>query len=1061
MSEIVETYTATLKRKFATGEAGEHAYRGALETLFESLADINAINEANRTEVGIPDFVFIDGDVTRGYGEAKDLGFDLDAENTQAQADRYANASTNMMLTNELEFRFYKNGEVYRTIIIGEKAGDKLEFFSDKFEKLTHELEDFLARDPESIKSAKRLAKVMADKARLLRDVVAQILEKKAATDIHTQLKAFRATLMKGLSKEEFADMYAQTIAYGLFAARYEDDTPESFSRHEAHELIPHSNPFLRKFFHHIAGPDFDRDLAKLIDDLVTVFRTADVNEMMHAEFQKKNKDPMMHFYETFLGEYDKKLRKSRGVYYTPQEVVSFIVRSTDEILKDTFDITDGLADKSKIKIKKKVQAVDGRTKDKIKQVDDEVHRVQILDPAVGTGTFLHHVITEIGQHFEGQEGRFQSYVDEDLLPRLHGFELLMAPYTMAHLKLGATLSELGYKHDHESGAERLGVYLTNSLEEGVREVPNIFMAKWLSKESKDAAKVKNDTPVMCVLGNPPYSGISKNNGDWIMGLIEDYKYVDGEHFGERKHWLGDDYVKFIRLAEKQVEETGEGVVAMITNHGYIDNPTFRGMRWHLMQTFDEIYVLDLHGNSKKKETAPDGSKDENVFDIQQGVAIFFGIKTGEKASGATADVHHAEVYGKREDKHDFLNDSSWQELEWTKLSPQEQYYFFTDKDMTAQADYLQGVKLDELFPENVTGIVTMGDDYAISHSKNELRQRLEKTARELPTEDELRTDFSLGKNYPKFLLGNMPNFEFNDEKLVPITYRPFDTRWTYFDNGVLWRWRHSVMQHFVGHENYGFISKRGVDVPGPPSFISDNLLESRAFSNPGSQGVDYFYPLYLYPEGDTLFEDERERKPNLEPELIEEIADGLGLEFVSDHADDGAGESGTFTPLDILDYCYAVLHSPHYREKYQEFLKIDFPRVPFTDDSDLFFKLAKKGSKLRKLHLLENISSDFATTFPESGSMEVTKYEFEPSEADKDVGKIWINDSQYFGNVQKAVWEFYIGGYQVLRTWLRYRKRDGVTLTSDDIEHLQKVMVSLDGTIELMKEINELTKDF
>jgi predicted helicase len=635
-----------------------------------------------------------------------------------------------------------------------------------------------------------------------------------------------------------------------------------------------------------------------------------------------------------------------------------------------------------------------------------------------------------------------------------------MAPYTMAHLKLGATLSELGYKHDHESGAERLGVYLTNSLEEGVREVPNLFMAEWLSAESKDAAKVKNDTPVMVVLGNPPYSGESNNKN------YDEHDVYKVEPGGEQKlqernsKWINDDYVKFIRFAEKQIGDTGEGVVAMITNHGYIDNPTFRGMRWHLMQTFDEIYVLDLHGNSKKKETAPDGSKDENVFDIQQGVAIFFGVKTGDKSDSEPADIYHADLYGNRADKYAALDDNSWRELDWEELSPQNPSLFFYPYDYKKSKEYKKGISVNELFPVNSVGIVTSRDYFVLDYEKDKLSDRIEDFL-SIKEDQEAKDKYGVRENKHWKVKEVRESAVFSEDAIRKVSYRPFDERFIYYDDNFIERSRGAVMQHFSGHENYGFISKRGVDVPGPPSFISDNLLESRAFSNPGSQGVDYYYPLYLYPEDDTLFENDRERKPNLDEKLVAEIAAGLELEFVPDHEDKKANDDNTFTPLDILDYCYAVLHSPHYREKYQEFLKIDFPRVPFTDDSDLFFKLAKKGSKLRKLHLLENISSDFATTFPESGSMEVTKYEFEPSEADKDVGKIWINDSQYFGNVQKIVWEFYIGGYQVLRTWLRYRKRDGVTLTSDDIEHLQKVMVSLDGTIELMKEINELTKDF
>jgi predicted helicase len=380
---------------------------------------------------------------------------------------------------------------------------------------------------------------------------------------------------------------------------------------------------------------------------LIQIFLACNVEEIL-KNYGKSTKmeDPIIHFYETFLSEYDPKLRKARGVWYTPAPVVNFIVRAVDDILKTEFDMPQGLADTSKTKIKVNLQG---------KQVEQEVHKVQILDPATGTGTFLAEVIKHIYKKFEGQQGIWSNYVENHLLPRLNGFELLMASYAMAHLKLDLLLTDTGFK---PTSNQRFRVYLTNSLEEHHQDTGTLF-ANWLSTEANEANHIKRDTPVMCVIGNPPYSGVSSNNGEWISKLIEDYKYIDGVHFNERKHWLNDDYVKFIRYGQHFIEKNGSGVLAFINPHGFLDNPTFRGMRWNLLKTFDKIYTIDLHGNSKKKETAPDGSADVNVFDIMQGVSINFFIKTGKKKVNEIGKIFHFDLFGKRENKYEFLFNNS------------------------------------------------------------------------------------------------------------------------------------------------------------------------------------------------------------------------------------------------------------------------------------------------------------------------------------------------------------------------------------------------------------------
>ena len=643
----VKNYIEKVRSKFSTGEATEHSYRPALEALFEDITPgVTALNEPRRVACGAPDLLIQANGIDVGHCEAKDLHINLDALNgaNLAQKKRYLRALPNLIYTNGLDFQFYKSGVLVRSISIGALKGSKIDLYQDKYSELTSQLASFAAERPQTITSAKKLAELMAGKAILIKEIMGNALKEDSenggiSTELTSQYDAIKKHLIHDISIDDFADIYAETIAYGLFAARLHDTTLDTFSRAEALDLLPKSNPFLRSLFGYIAGVDLDDRILWVIDELADVFRACDVNELMKdfGKFSARN-DPFIHFYETFLAEYNPSKRKARGVWYTPEPVVNFIIRAINDVLKSEFALPLGLADTSKIRID--WDAGQGRN------IVKEVHRVQILDPATGTGTFLAEVIKQISSGVkDSAAGIWSAYVEKELLPRLHGFELLMASYAMCHMKIDMILTELGYIPSQTP--PRLGVYLTNSLEEGEVVTQNLF-AQWLANEAKSASEIKRQMPIMCVVGNPPYSGISQNMGKWIVDKIEDYKYIDGEHFGERKHWLQDDYVKFIRFAEHMIVKTGEGVLGFITNHGYLDNPTFRGMRHHLLKSFDKIYVLDLHGNSKKREQSPDGSPDKNVFDIQQGVAIIIAIKksspTGKKQKSATPTKVLADV---------------------------------------------------------------------------------------------------------------------------------------------------------------------------------------------------------------------------------------------------------------------------------------------------------------------------------------------------------------------------------------------------------------------------------
>ena len=665
----VKAYLKEIDTALSAGDATEHTHRPALKSLLEALGPhVTATNEPRRTACGAPDFEVKTkgkfGLLTVGHIEAKHIDADLsriesDANRKTAQTRdglqlaRYRNALPNLLLTNYLDFRWYVRGERRLTARLAELGRDgRIKPLPGGDEDLRKLLDLFLHQEPEPVADPKELALRMANLTHLVRDIIVEAFKSgNASSTLRDLHKAFEETLIPELQIAAFADMFAQTLAYGLFAARCTDPSIRrgQFSRDKAAHLIPKTNPFLRRLFGMIAGPEMDEEPYEgLVNDLAQLLGHAEMDKVL-ANFGKREKkqDPVLHFYETFLGAYNPAERKKRGVYYTPEPVVSYIVRSVDHLLKTRFNCPDGLGDTSTIELERVDK--DGN------KVKEKFPRVLILDPACGTGTFLYAVVDLIREKFmnENRAGEWSGYVREHLLPRLFGFELLMAPYAVAHFKLGMQLAGHDLPSDalrdqwaYESqGNERLGIYLTNSLERIAQKRDQGGFLTFLDRESSDAAAVKERMPIMVVLGNPPYAGLSANRSwkmqekhrkvrTFIGELLRDYYFADGKPLGEKNpKWLQDDYVKFIRFGQWRIDRTGAGILAFITNHGYLDNPTFRGMRQQLMKTFDEIYVLDLHGNAKKKEVCPDGSRDKNVFDIQQGVAISLMVKLPKERS--------------------------------------------------------------------------------------------------------------------------------------------------------------------------------------------------------------------------------------------------------------------------------------------------------------------------------------------------------------------------------------------------------------------------------------------
>ena len=571
---IISSFVSSVISTHKTNRATEHSYRPALKTLFDALSpsEIEATNEPKREACGAPDFILQRGDIAVGHVEAKDIAVDLRVmkDANKNQKERYLKALPNLIYTNCLDWDFYRDGKLVASVTIADPLMG-IQPSPQHYDTLENLLRDFIAQKPQTITSPEDLAKRMAGKAALIKDVLRAALtnDKDLQTDLGGQYKAFKEHLIHDISTEDFADIYAETMAYGMFAARLHDLSLDTFTRQEALELLPKSNPFLRSLFGFIAGPSLDEGIRWIIDDLARVFQAANVKKLME-NFGKLTgqKDPFLHFYETFLAAYNPAKRKARGVWYTPEPVVNFIVRAVDEVLQTEFGLPDGLADTSKVTIDWDT----GQTNKngKAETIKKNVHRVQILDPATGTGTFLAEVIKQIAPKVKDMaEGMWSPYIEKDLIPRLHGFELLMASYAMCHMKLDMILTEMGYR---PTGVPpRLGVYLTNSLEEGERDERDLFMAQWLTREAREASTIKRQTPIMCVIGNPPYSGVSSNNGKWATDLIAPYKKEPGGKVKLKERnpkWINDDYVKFIRYAEHLIEKTGEGVLGVARQTG-------------------------------------------------------------------------------------------------------------------------------------------------------------------------------------------------------------------------------------------------------------------------------------------------------------------------------------------------------------------------------------------------------------------------------------------------------------------------------------------------------------
>ncbi len=1051
----IEGFLSEVKKVHATGAATEHSYRSALQALLSSIQDdVSALNEPKRVKCGAPDFLITKGSIVIGHVEAKDIDRDLGAlkGSDAEQKNRYLKALPNLIYTNCLDFEFYRNGELINRINIADFA-TVIKPRSDQFSTLEHQLEDFASQRPQTITSSEKLAEIMAGKAVLIKDILFRALkeDEDSETELANQYGAFRTHLIHDISREDFSDIYAETIAYGMFAARLHDATLEDFSRQEALELLPKSNPFLRSLFTYIAGPDLDDRIKWIIDDLVDVFQATNVRTIMDSFGSLTGKsDPFLHFYETFLSKYNPKKRKARGVWYTPEPVVNFIVRAVDEVLVDHFALPMGLADTSKVSIDwdtgQRLTTKSGKLAKSGKNeiIRKQVHKVQILDPATGTGTFLAEVVKQIAPKVKSvAEGMWSQYIEKELIPRLHGFELLMASYAMCHLKLDMVFKELGYRPT--GSPPRFGAYLTNSLEEGDPPNQTLPFAQWLSNEVKEANAVKRDMPIMCVIGNPPYSIQSGNLSEDHVALIDPYRSVDGARIKEKgmlqfEKNINNDYIKFVALAESLIAKRGYGVLSYITSHGYLKSSSFRGMRQHLMSTFDQILILDLHGNSEVREVVPQGLADKNVFDIKQGVSIIIAWKTGEETNQSSASVRYSELWGSRQSKYDALSELNIKNIDWINCAPTSPNYTFHPSTAGSESYQSEFFSIAELMPVYSSGVITARDDFAISESKDVLIRN----AKAFAGNEELsnaefctKLDLSMKKGWDvDRSRKRLRNVKDPSSIIYPISYRPFDNRYILFDESVVWTTARATMDHMIRGRNVALVSARS-EKSGTCShfYVSRHLVETKCGERTTQSAV---FPLYLYPAEDDLV---KGRRTNFNPKIFAKLV------AIAET------ESGKIPDeQDVFDYLYGVMHCPKYRESYSELLKIEFPRVPFPATSDAFWRVVESGRLLRELHLMEATDQGASSNlFCGSGGGEVGKVIY-------DDGKVWINPGQYFDNVSVTVWEFFIGGYQPAQKWLKDRR--GRQLSFDDVVHYQRILRILARTYDVMQEIEMPTEE-
>ncbi|EAH6652824.1 DNA methyltransferase, partial [Campylobacter jejuni] len=985
----------------------EHTHRTALQNLLQAIKDnqdkqnkISIKQEPNNDKEGrgAPDFLITKDFLTLGYIENKRVNANLDNIITSDQILKYTKLSPNIILTDYLRFILLSLNDKNEIIICKEvkicsldeiKSVIKNQSLLDtKTQELNELFSIFFSKIPNPINSALDFANHLSLRTRILKDEL--LLSSKNET-LLSLFNTFKETLYKELSYEEFCDSFAQTLTYSLFLAKLNNDTAKEIDLNNAKKFIPKSFPLIRSMSGFLDDSFENLENIKwLLEEIINIINHIDITSII-KELNKTgekdlfnrptilstHKDPYLHFYETFLASYDPKLREVRGVYYTPAPVVIFIINAIDEALKQDFNHKKGLS-----------EALD--------------KNITLLDFATGTGTFL---LEAFRKALEPISKNSVNYNPKVLIDKFCGFEFLIAPYTIAHLKISQSFKEEFNSPLNDD--ESLKIALTNTLySKSISKEQNdqntLFTLIDLTKEFKKAQKIKEEQ-ILIITGNPPYSGASSNKGlyedeikisyglepskanlnneqkKWISSYFKEKSKQNTSTFKAiyEKHKLEneknskvmlDDYVKFIRFAQSKIDSQESGIFAFISNNSFLDNPTFRGMRYSLMQSFDKIYILNLHGDTRKKEKAPDGSKDDNVFDIMQGVSINIFIKQNSKAKNT--NIYYHDLYGKRKDKYEFLYENDLNSIKWTLVKNNEPFYLFLPQNNDLLEEYNKGISVKDIFMLSSVGIASSKDAILISTNNKKLEQQVY----------------------------NFYN-EFDKKYIKEIAYKPFDTQKIYYDIKKVERPRIDIMEHFLGYENIGLIYDRGTNLKE----ISNLFISSKVIDKHLVGANSYVSPLYLYPTTRSKKFLKKEN-PNFNEENFTSKIENFKESFRT-FIDELYKEK--FSPEDILGYIYAVLFHKIYREKYLDFLKIDFPKIPFTKDKNTFKNLSKLGLKLVNLHLLKNDELDFNVGEALFKDIKNKNFKIQKIKYNKDIKELFINESLYFNKVSPEIYEF------------------------------------------------------
>lgn len=978
-----QDYFKEIRKKYSTGDYTEGTLRTPFENFIKSLdKNFDLIQEPKRVqELGAPDFKAFNRAVKIGYIETKDLDKNLDNEFESEQIKKYRESIDNIILTNYSRFILLRdNKKIFDSNLFGlsDLKSSRYVIPDDKIREFLDIVDTFFTYEKQTIRSPKELAKELSKKARLLKDLAKEQLEEdllkvkdneetSSIYDFYEGLKE----LITDINVDDCADAYAQTITYGLFLAK--KDCPNKLDRKIAASYIPRSIGVIKRIFINISGYSLPSNLSWIVDEIIDILNASDIKDILsEIDFRgKKDRDPFTFFYEDFLSQYDPKKRKHLGIFYTPRPVINFIVNSVNQILKRDFNKLRGFAE------------------------DD----VTVLDPCVGTGTFLWlaFILTLVELKNSGLRGLIKQKIENHILRDFYGFEILVTPYIIAHLKLTMVLEKWFYKLKDK---DRIQVYLTNTLDPSRIEYFMSPFLKEITKESETANRLKLEKPILIIIGNPPYSVSSSNKSKWIMEKMKDYKKdLDEKNIQP----LSDDYIKFIRFAQWKIEQNKQGVIGLITNNSYLDGIIHRQMRKELLNAFDRIYILNLHGSIRREECTE--KKDENVFDIQQGVAIALFIKNNKFKD---KKVFYADLFGKREDKYLWLDKNRVNTVEWQELKPTEPYYFFIKKDLSKIKIYEKFYSVKQIFRNFNMGVATGKDKIFVDFSNKNLLSKLSKL-KPKPEQDLTK----------------------------PYYYRPFDIRSVYYDKILLQRARYNIMKHFLS-ENIGLCLVRQGKKQSINCLVTQNIICRDLVTN-----HTYIFPLYIYNE-----EKEKSQQKSLSGEVIKtefgkqpNFTEGF-IEFIGKQH-----PNQKINPEDILGYIYAVLHSPMYRERFNEFLKIDFPRIPFVKDFRVFEQLSKIGMKLINLHLMKTkLKTNTKFDVQDSNIVEFVKY--------KD-NKIYINKDQFFDGIPEKAWNFYIGGYKVLDKWLKSRKNR--ELSGDEMEQFLQIVEIINQTMAYMKEIDKI----